>query len=853
MRELSKLPAFVEGAKAMTDQLPDVAVGNFRSVLANKKLSDDARAYATLSLIEALVSASLTANADPNLSAEALELLSNKQVAALPSAPIWRAEALASQGRYQDAAKALADLKSSHPNYTAILMARSRIHLALRQTDTAIDILSQITKTKGDTTAKLRDEANLLIAETHIDTGHNQQALQALEKIDEQNLRAAKLKEYLQARLVLSEGNSAEAIDRFQSIISDQANLTERILHASTLGLADAQAANKQNLPAVTTLEKYITDHPESTALQPLFMRIARLLPVDLPNDDPSMANLIKWSSDTTPASHIDLANVGTSAAAMPIHHSRAALTGDLQALAIYYRAKLLIRSEKKEQHDLARALLAQLRMLHSQQPVPPSELFLKLSSASLLDTANLHMLTGNTELATYTLSAMEKVAFSPQLKTQASFLRGQLLAKDARPEEALSAFEYARESSSEDIAAAAQINTGITALLSSNLKAFKKVLISADKLPIKKSLQLERALWKCSNNDASGRQELDSFIMANIGHPRENEARLALAKASVDISPPDIILARAQLDKISPRLPDADSQLAITMIRMRAEDLDQKWQTAAEAAALFLSKFPTHSAVPAVLLKQGEVLFHNEDYGRARSTFQKITTTHADSPEAPFAKFYTAMSARLGGTARSREESIQLFQEIINKKLPLANEARLQLGRVLIDLGKHSEAEKTLLPLVKPSSPAKIPPALRRGAGILLADCQHRQGATNSNKYQQAIDTYQLTLAQKDLPAAWVNKIHFLQGQTYEAMGNKLKAFSSYFSIIARGQAKGKPEWLWFYRCGFKALSMLESDQRWEASVKLARRIASFKGPRAEEAAQRAQNLAKKHMIWED
>ncbi|MGB0776374.1 MAG: tetratricopeptide repeat protein, partial [Akkermansiaceae bacterium] len=221
MRELSKLPAFVEGAKAMTDQLPDVAVGNFRSVLANKKLSDDARAYATLSLIEALVSASLTANADPNLSAEALELLSNKQVAALPSAPIWRAEALASQGRYQDAAKALADLKSSHPNYTAILMARSRIHLALRQTDTAIDILSQITKTKGDTTAKLRDEANLLIAETHIDTGHNQQALQALEKIDEQNLRAAKLKEYLQARLVLSEGNSAEAIDRFQSIISD--------------------------------------------------------------------------------------------------------------------------------------------------------------------------------------------------------------------------------------------------------------------------------------------------------------------------------------------------------------------------------------------------------------------------------------------------------------------------------------------------------------------------------------------------------------------------------------------------------------------------------------------------------
>ena len=45
----------------------------------------------------------------------------------------------------------------------------------------------------------------------------------------------------------------------------------------------------------------------------------------------------------------------------------------------------------------------------------------------------------------------------------------------------------------------------------------------------------------------------------------------------------------------------------------------------------------------------------------------------------------------------------------------------------------------------------------------------------------------------------------------------------------------------------------MLEREKRWSAAVKLARRIASFDGPRAEEATKRANSLAIKHMIWED
>jgi predicted phosphoadenosine phosphosulfate sulfurtransferase len=88
--------------------------------------------------------------------------------------------------------------------------------------------------------------------------------------------------------------------------------------------------------------------------------------------------------------------------------------------------------------------------------------------------------------------------------------------------------------------------------------------------------------------------------------------------------------------------------------------------------------------------------------------------------------------------------------------------------------------------------------------------------------------------------------------------MGKTEDALESYYSVIAKNYAPEQKEnhdieWFWFYRCGFQALSLLEAEKRWDAAVKLARRIASFNGPRAEEASKRANTLAKQHMIWED
>ena len=618
------------------------------------------------------------------------------------------------------------------------------------------------------------------------------------------------------------------------------------------LGLADAQAANQEGDLAIATLIQYITDHPDSTVLQPLFMRLARLLPEEVPIDNPTLAKLREWS-DELPVVENALYPSGETADAIPLQIPSTSQHSDRITLSLYYRAKLLARSVDLNNHIRALALLTRLRAMQFSHNIDANELYIKLSSASLLDTAYLHLKQNRPELATYTLEAMEKIAFSPRLKDQASFLRGLLLANEAKPEEALPAFNYARESASLDIASAASINAGVMSLLASNLKSFDEVVAATQDQKILTSLVLERALWKCSQGDISGRSDLDSFIMAHPGHPRVNEAHLALASACVDISPPDVELAKAHLEIIATRLTDVEDQHTIARIGIRAEELAQNWTAAAAIAESFMRRYPDSPKLAGMMMKMGGAHYHNEDFNKARRIFQEVVAKYPESLFEPYAEFYAAMAARLGGTAQAREESIEMFQTIIETKHPLATEARIQQSRVLIDLRRYDEAEKTLAPLKKAEDVS-----IRRGAGVLLADCLHRQGSADSEKYDQAIVIYNDLLKEKNLPLAWNNRLHFLRGQTYESLKQRGKALDSYIDVIIREKAAkvgqlNEEEWLWFYRCGFKALAMLESDKRWEAAVKFARRIATFNGPRAEEAAKRANNLAKTHMIWED
>lgn len=850
--ELERIPAYRQASKAMADRLPEVAVGGFRDVLESPKLGKNAKPAVQLMLAEALVRASIDSGGNAKQSTEALKILDGKDLAGFPSAAVWRVEALASLGRYGDAEKALGDIASSHPYFAESRLAQSRILIALGQTDKALTVLDGLAKSKK---SAVRSVAALLAAELLIDAGKNTLALEALENAETGSASAAKLREYLAARVALAGGKAAEAVNRFQSLTTAPDHLSMRIFHACFLGLADSQVANKDKEAAAETLQEFIAEHPDSYALQAAFERLIALLPGEAAADDPAMKKLREWSGEKPLLPRFTLlgaaggpVGIGTTGTAQLEHR-------DLAALALFYRARLLSRAADEPNLQQALALHARLRCLYLGSTQSPSELYLRLFSASLLDTSYIYLQQKQPGLATYSLSVMEKITYSPELKTQASMRRGEILASKGDFGGAMQAFLSAQQASSGVIAEAASVNAGIMALKSSNLEAFGKIVDTSDNAAVRTSLTLERALWKCGASEIQGRNDLEAFIMANPGHPRENEARLALAAACVNTTPPDITLAKAQLEIISPRMTDAAAQAQITRIRIRAESLHQNWLAAAQAAETFLARFETAPQAAAIQFKCGEAYYQNEDYNKARRIFQGLEKKYPENTLNPYAKFYGAMAARLGGTAQSREECIAMFQEIIDSKHPLAPEARIQQSRVLIDLQRYGEAEKSLKPLMTGNADS---PDVRLGAGVLMADCLQRQGIAEPGKIRQAVAIYHELLEIKGITPAWSHRLHYLRGQAYENMKNTSEAFRSYYSVIVNGRAPEDPqskqeEWFWFYRCGFKALAMLEDTKRWEASVKVAKRIASFNGPRKEEAYNRAKELARTHMIWQD
>ncbi|MGB2402392.1 MAG: tetratricopeptide repeat protein, partial [Akkermansiaceae bacterium] len=431
------------GSMAMEDQLYLTAATKFRLVLQSTDIPSEVIPYVQIALVESLIRSSNAPQGDSQLALEALELLNEEAISDQPYASIWKAEAFFALGRYQDAVTALAEVPATNEKYSETQLSRARILLALGQTTEALELLIKLGQS-GST--QVKNAANLLTTEIHINLGNYDIATNSIEKIDGQVPAAAKVKEYLAARLALSsKENSYEAIERFQSLLAAPDHLSEPIFHACMLGKADAQAAANQPEDATATLEQFIDNYPNSMMLPAAFDRLASMLLNNQDDNSAIISKLKQWSGDLPPGNN-PLYRSGESNSAISPFQPHSHSNNDLISLALYHRAALLAQNDEPKNNQLAMALLARLRAQHIASQSLPSELYLKLSSASLIDTAYLHLKQNNTSQATFTLSVMEKTASSPRLRDEASFLRGLLLADQNESSEALNAFEYARQ-----------------------------------------------------------------------------------------------------------------------------------------------------------------------------------------------------------------------------------------------------------------------------------------------------------------------------------------------------------------------------------------------------------------------
>ena len=821
-----------KGTDALNSNLWEMAALHFEQCLSNRSLGPAEKSQVSIRLAEAWVR-----DGKP---AEALDLLGQSFVSREPEAAFWKGLALAGLGRFTEAVAALSQLmdKPDAPHRAEAGFTISSLQLALGQTDASLKTLSVFA---DDPDAALAAQARLRKVEIMLGRGDRAEARATMPAESAISPADQLLAAFLNAHLLLAEGHPAEATAGFQSLIDKPQGQSNRRYHAAAVGLADSLRAEGKTDEASSVLLAFIHDHPDTPCLREMFQRLLEWLPDPPTLTDPVLERLAQWipPADMPTTGIIATTNSGA-VSAWPVAHT----TSDLLACLLYSRALALHRIATPEARSEARRLLTRLRMEN------PRHI---LASRALFETARWMLQDGGTERATRILDTLRETAGSSETRGRASFLEARSADSLGDRERAVALFDEAAKILSEKEAETARLNSAILRL--SNTTLIKSAGNPEDSA-LAADLELEQALVA---NPAEARgAALDGFLAKYPDHPRSAEARLAAAEAALSVPKPDLNAARARLDALAsnPEKSNGVSPVRIALIRLRVEDLSNNPPAAIATAREILKQFPADPATAEVSLVLGRNLFQTRSYNDARLVLEKLASTDSDAERAQAAWLLAARAATLVPTTQSQQEALTLFDNAIKLKGSLAPVAMLEKARLMIDMNRLVEAATFLrkwFDSLKPTDSLHLP------AGLLLGESIYAQGAGNPTSLPEALAIYDKLLVHTQDDPALFNRLQYLRGRTLEqipdekdpARKREKQAFIAYYSVLEI--TKPPAEWHYFELCGFRAIALLEKASRWPAAIACAKKIASFKGPRAAEAATYASQLQLKHVIWED
>ncbi|MEY3897405.1 MAG: hypothetical protein RLZZ214_2926, partial [Verrucomicrobiota bacterium] len=726
-------------------------------------------------------------------------------------------------------------------------MTKANLQLALDQPDAALETLATILP-QADATMV----AGIQLAQVEIlldlrRTAEARQSMPPKEKLAPKDRRRAA---FLDAQLLLNEGHPAEAATAFQELINQPEGLSLHHFHSAAVSLADAIQAQGNPAAAAKSLLAFLQNHPDSPRLDAIFERILRGLPAKPTTTDPILEQLAQWITPSVlpaigPIATTPSADGNAAVSSWPVY-TQPDDQADLLAYSLHTRGIGLHQTGTPESRAEARRLLNRLRVEFPDHP---------LTQRALYQQARWYLEDGAVDQAFAILDTLRATAKSTTLKGEATFLEARAAFTHGDPKLAIQLFDEAALALTGSAAKTAKTQAAIARLRTGEIKGV--TLIQQEGTPPDKDLEADLELEKALSTTPpdAARTAIAEFINRFPDHPRTAEARLAAAEAALAISPPDIVFARTQLDGL-PAVPDESLAPRIALTRLHLADLSNDPAAAIAAAQGILDTYPTDPAAAEAALTLGRNLFQAGSYNPARLVLEKLAASDTNSSRAQIAWLLAARSAALGGTSQSKDEALILFDKAIEAKGPVSSMAYLEKARHLIDMYRLAEASAFLEKWIQ-TLPANDP--LQLPAGLLLGEALYAQGSSNPASLIEALAVYDKLLAQaKDQPALF-NRLQYLRGTTLEQLSDEKtptrkrekEAFQAYHSVMETTTVPA--EWEYFERCGFRALALLEKAERWTVAITVARKIASFKGPRAEEAAAHASQLQLKHFIWED
>jgi outer membrane protein assembly factor BamD (BamD/ComL family) len=839
-----------QGENALADGLWEVAALHFEHLLANNTMDLETKSKVALRLAEAWIR-----NGE---SARALDLLQQSFVSGDPAIPFWKGHALAGLGRLNEAEEELAKAAASGQPYTVeASLTRAALLLSLNRPEDALAALRVLSSSADPTVAA---EAKLRQTGILLDLQRVNEARHTMPLLDTIPTNQAQEASYLEARILLAEGKTVEAADRFFTLTNQRSGQSLGNHHAAILGYADALAAQGKNTEATDAVLAFIQANPTTPLLSGAFSRLIAWLPSEPAITHPVMIRLSEWAIPTLPTSTSTQSDLVeglinrdpfSSSGAWPA----TSVDTPLKIEATFALAEGLHRIPAPAQKAQAARLMRWICLNHPLHP---------LAGKAWLKSAEWLFNDGKEDRAFAILGYLRSSEPHTPEGAEASFIQAEKAYQVGDFATARSLFEEAASQMSRS-------QDTDSATLNATLSRFREtgIMTTAFEDPDGKStaskntaleadLELEQALALTPAEEAQA--ALETFIRKYPNHARAAEARLAAAEAAL-VFRQDVTYAKAQLDTIA-EVPASLASIPperYSLARLKLTELSGDTTETIKAAKAFIATFPGQEGAAEAALTLGRTLYDTGSYNDAQLVLQQLAKDDTDPIRTQAALLLAASSAARVGTPQSREEALSLFERAGAMKGPLNALVMMKKGQLMIELNRLEEATDYLRKWYQ-SLPTDD--SLRLPAGFLFGDAAYAQGTKNPEVLAESLTIYDELLKHPETKPADVHRIQYLRGKTLEQLPRdddptqkrESEALAAYYSVL-RNAGNPPAEWHFLESSGFRALELLEraGEKKARPALSIAREIAALKGPRSKEAADRAMDIQLKNQIWED
>jgi tetratricopeptide (TPR) repeat protein len=782
-------------ARALDEGIPDVAAQKLTDWLADPALTPDQRLAGVAKLAQAQLAAGR-----PEAALQTVETSGVRNAAT----DFAKAEALGATGRWSEAYPLFAQVASGVLKTPATLGEAECLRMLDRDSE-AVPLLESLVKE-----SPAANQAKLTLAEIYAGEKEVAKAGALLADAKVTSPGEMKWKSYIEGKLLAAQGRPLSAVVLFQQVLATPEGLSENLMAGATLGISDARAATKGPELADDGIEEFIWHHSTSPYLGLMFRKLDALYTEER---SPSLSELKSWIEREPPR--------------------RA-------ALARFYLAK--IRFHLREDEEAMRLVDGFIQMF----PTHP------LIGEALLLKGQMLLVQRKFPGALQALGAAAAHFADPCRLAEIDFSMGMAHFQQREFAPAAAAFHKAG-GECEKYAEKAIFNS---ALSWGNLGAYDKFLKDYEEFstrfpesPLRRELVLEEGLLQARSGDKRAPTTLSLFIRDFPDNPRVGEARIALAELAFLSTPPrpgeqSFYLKAAFETPADPQTAERAEYLAIF-----AADAGGKRDTGKliDECLKFIQERPASALLPEVRMKLGQIYFRQGDFSDARNQFETLARQQPDSRFTESALFLAGQSAL---KSMSPDQALELFDETAKLNGPLKLYARQEQAITKTGLGSQEDSANIYDDILSAQPDAELKFAALCGKG----GNYFALGATDPKYLTKAIAVFDSVAAQPDVSAYWRNRALYMKGKCLEQLHKPDEAAAVFYDVLqAQSAARGEPDYFWYYKAGFDAAHILEEQKQWKSAIGVYQKMAALKGPRAEEARGRSEQLRLEHFIWDE